>query len=131
MIDDLRKADGRLRAALQQAQGTERLRAIVQIGPGPGILTAPSSLDDPSQFGTRVAWQKARVAEQKGRVAAATRSTRQALADLNVHVLGGELSGTIVIEGTADQIASSLELPGVASVSLDRALSVELGQPDE
>jgi hypothetical protein len=125
----MRKADGLLRDALRQAQGSERLRAIVQLDAGMG--SGPSAYSDPAQFGTRAAWQKARVAELKGRVAAATQLTRQALADLQVVVLGGELSNTIVIEGTADQIASSLELPGVTAASLDRAVSVEFGRKDE
>jgi hypothetical protein len=111
---------------LHTARGDERLRAIFLLDAAPERSGVPV---EPSSYKTRGDWQRALIAQRKQQVIDLTRATREALADMDLKLVGGSLSHALVVEGTAAQIADSLSLPGVRHASLDRPMEVSLGEP--
>jgi len=82
----------------------------------------------PDQFPSRAAWREALIERRKAQVAHDIGSTLQALRDLSFKVGGGTTSRTVVVEGTAQNILASLELPGVRHASLDRPIQLAEGR---
>jgi hypothetical protein len=128
----LQKADPVLREALKQAKGDERLRAVMVLASGEG--KSPDGTDEsirPGQFPSRSGYRKALIAQREQQLMADLGATMSALEALSLNVRGGKTSPTVVVEGLAREILSSLELPGVRHASLDQPLELIAPRRDQ
>lgn len=120
----LTKADPQLRNALKEAKGSEVLRAIMLLGSDEEGHDLDQDLH-PSEFPSRRAWREALIARRQRELELEIRDTLQALKNLDLKARGGKTSRTVVVEGPARQILTSLELPGVRHASLDRSIELQ------
>jgi hypothetical protein len=113
-----------LREALSRAEGEEVFRAVMLLAsPEAEGGTPPTGQgQEPTQFGSRKAYREALIARQRANLSKTIGETLQALEGLSLRPRGGTLGRTVVIEGSARNILSALELPGVLHASLDREI---------
>ena len=123
------KIDSLLRDALADAPDDAILRAVMVLGPDEGSEGASEPDLHPSAFPSRVAWRQALIARREQQLARETGRTVDALRDLCLRPCGGTIGRTVVVEGTAQHILTSLELPGVLHASLDRPIAVTHPHP--
>lgn len=125
----LEKIDPKLQATLENAVGDEILTCLLLLGPE--LEDTKRSLAskelDPAQFPSRKAYREKLISQRKDELAQNIGVTLQELQALSLKPRGGNISPTVVVEGTARQILSALELPGVRHASLDQ--SIELIKP--
>jgi hypothetical protein len=118
------KVDPELWRALTEATGDEILRTVMVLGNGANLATETPSID-PSSFANRMDYQRALRSQQQERVSGAVRPVQKQLEQLDLKTHGGEFSRSVVVEGTAQKILASLQLPGVQHASLDRTLTLD------
>ncbi len=123
------KIDPLLRDALVRARPEDMLRVVMTLQPD---AEQPLEADlkrelDPTQFHSREAYRRALIEQQKRRTLHEISRTIHELERLLTTVHGGEMSHTVVAEGSAQQVVSALSLTGVQRASLDRPL--ELVEP--
>jgi len=115
------KVDPELLRALHDAAGHEILRTVMVLGDDSKPAPETPSID-PSRFATRSDYQRALRSRQQEQVKGAVRPVQKQLEQLDLKTRGGEFSRSVVVEGPAQQILASLELPGVQHASLDQSL---------
>lgn len=123
------KIDPLLRDALVHAQPEDTLRVVMTLQPDEE-QPAESELEyelDPTQFDSREAYRRALIEQRRRRTLREISQTLHELERLLTAVHGGEMSHTVVAEGSAQQVVSALSLAGVQRASLDRPL--ELVEP--
>ncbi len=123
----LEKVDPLLEKELTEARGYEPLRVIMVLDDPDSVSQHPTESEPnlhPSQFPNRKAYRQALIDAQEKRVANAVGKTRQALEHLSLRLRGGEISKTVVVDGSASQILAALELEGVRQVTLDQPLAL-------
>jgi len=119
------KADSRLQDALTRAQGGELLRTIMILGPtGPSDESSVESPPRAADFPSREAWREALVARRQDTLAREIGGTIKALRDLSLKPSGGTTGRTVIVEGPADKIWKSLDLPGVQRAVLDSPIGL-------
>ena len=116
----LAKADPLLRDALQNADENEILRCLMLLGPKEAEAKVQEL--DPSQFPSRLAYRKALIAQRQYFLADQIGDALKALQALSLKPRGGEISMTVVVEGTARQLWAALALPSVRHATLDRVI---------
>ncbi|NEP57422.1 MAG: NACHT domain-containing protein [Symploca sp. SIO2G7] len=118
------KIDPLLEEELIRAEGNERLRVAMAIGSDKANQSGEdhSQKPHPSDFNSPRAYRQALIDRQRNQLARELDTTIQALKDLSLEIYGGTTSRIVVVEGTAYQIFSSLDLPGVRSASLDQTI---------
>jgi hypothetical protein len=80
-------------------------------------------LPQPSQYSSRVAWRQALIEERQHQLVREIGRTIDALRSYaSSH--GGTTGHTVVVEGSAQQLLRSLDLPGVQHVSLDQPIAL-------
>ncbi len=126
----IQKADSMLKEFLLEAEGHEPVRAIMLLG---DEETASGETEfSPKDFSTRAQYQQALVRQRQATLERTLGSIRRALEELQLTTRGGALSRSLVVEGTAEQILRSLELPSVRHASLDRPIKlVRPLEPDQ
>lgn len=122
----LEKIDPLLQDALRRAEGDEVLRAVVVLGPEnfDAEKDGVSKELAPAQFPSRQDYRKALITRRQSQLAEDISDTLQKLLALSLTPRGGTISRTVVVEGPARQILTSLELPGVRHASLDQPISL-------
>jgi len=111
---------------LLHAKTDEVLRVAMTLEPDPKSgqnLNLP--LLEPSQFPSRSAYRKALIEQQQTHLAATLSTTIQELQQLSLKIYGGTTSRVILVEGTAQQILKSLELPRVNHASFDQVIKIQ------
>lgn len=119
------KLDDELVARLEAADGGERIRAIVSLGKDrePRAAVAAGSSLDPRRFSSRRDYRAALIEKQKSAVRESIGSTLDELRQLELDLLGGTTTQTVVVEGPASVLAASLDLSGVRHAELDREVA--------
>ncbi|MBD2603113.1 NACHT domain-containing protein [Scytonema hofmannii FACHB-248] len=126
------KIDPLLEEVLTYARGNEEIRAIITLGADNQIKKDASNPPlDPNEFPSYQAYRQALIERRKNQLAEAVGDTVQALQNLSLKPIGGTLSRVVVVEGSANAILSSLDLPGVNHVSLDQLIALPEIAPDE
>ncbi len=126
------KIDPLLEEVLTYARGNEEIRAIITLGADNQIKKDASNPPlDPNEFPSYEAYRQALIERRKNQLAEAVGDTVQALQNLCLKPIGGTLSRVVVVEGSANAILSSLDLPGVNHVSLDQLIALPEIAPDE
>lgn len=118
------KIDNALKEALEQAEGHEFLRTVMVLG-SPRKEQSGSKLK-PSDFPSRTAYREALISDTQQHQSTYLGNVKKGLADLALDVKGGAISQSVVVEGTAGNILSSLELPEVRHASLDQPIHYNL-----
>ena len=122
----LGKADSSLRETLKGSSPEQKVRAVLTIT-GEGGASELDPAPDSRSFGSRKDYRAALIARQKYRVFRDLRPTVQALKKLGLSTQASSLGRVVLVEGRADRVLASLNLPGVAHASLDREF---LARPD-
>ncbi len=117
------KIDPLLREKLQSVGGDENIRVLMVLGEDERSSRIEQQLR-PSQFASRTAWREALIEQRRSQVADEIGNTLEDLRKLSLQPQGGTLGRTVVVEGSARDIATSLELPGVRHASLDRPIEL-------
>ncbi|MGI8502541.1 MAG: NACHT domain-containing protein, partial [Hassallia sp.] len=126
------KIDPLLEEVLTHARGNEEIRAIITLGAENQIKKDASNPPlDPNEFSSYEAYRQALIERRKNQLAEVVGDTVQALQNLSLKPIGGTLSRVVVVEGSANAILRSLELPGVNHVSLDQLIALPEIAPDE
>ncbi|MGB0384424.1 MAG: hypothetical protein ACPGWR_06325 [Ardenticatenaceae bacterium] len=118
----LAKTDPLLRDALQNADRNEILGCLMLLGPKEGEAKVIEQELEPSQFPSRLAYRKALIAQRQEFLKEQIGDTLKALQALSLKPRGGEISMTVVVEGTARQLWAALALPTVRHATLDRVI---------
>jgi len=117
----LGKAEHRLRDVLVAAHGPEELRVLLTLWAKDEFLDTPPA---PSEFASREEYRRALIERRERKLAAAIGDTVRVLKGLGVRVIGETVMRTVVADGTADQVAAALSVPGVERAVLDRPLEL-------
>lgn len=122
----IEKMDPLLLDALRRAQGDEVIRAVMVLGPESGDTKREdvSQALNPARFPSHEVYRRALIAKRKNQLVLRLCDTLRALSELSLTPRGGTTSRAVVVEGTAHQILTSLELPGVSHASLDRPIGL-------
>jgi hypothetical protein len=120
--EQVRKIDPELYKALKQAKGHEPLRTIMVLATG--LSKSANQIPQSADFSDRTAYRKALIDTQKQLINEQLSVVKQALNDYSLSVKGGDISQAVVVEGSAGNILSSLDLPAVKYASLDKELSI-------
>ena len=120
------KADPLLWRALQEATGDEILRVLLLIEPLSDEVKLDGSAGEkgPAPSTSRSAYRRALIERETRRLSDKLSETMEALQKLSLRPRGGRTSRTVVIEGPANAIARSLDLPSVRHASLDREVTL-------
>ncbi len=118
------KIDLPLRDALADAPDGTILRAIMVLGTDTESERRDERLPQPSQYSSRVAWRQALIEERQHQLVREIGRTIDALRELCLKPRGGTTGHTVVVEGSAQQLLRSLDLPGVQHVSLDQPIAL-------
>ena len=123
------KIDPLLWDALWRAEEDEVLRVVMVLGPEPGDTEKGLGARElgPSEYASRVEYRQALIEQRRAWLSDRVGGTVRALRDLSLTSRKETLSRTVVVEGPASQILTSLDLPGVYHSSLDRP--IELANP--
>lgn len=126
------KIDPLLEQVLTSARGDEVIRAIMSLGVENQMRTNASILPlEPKQFPSYEVYRQALVDRRKSQLASVVGDTIQSLQNLSLKTSGVGLSPVVVVEGSADAIVRSLELPEVNRVRLDQLIALPEIVPDE
>lgn len=109
----LAKIDFLLRDALENADGNEILRCVMLLGTEEAEHQVVDQDLDPSQFSSRQAYRQALITQRQEVLARQLGQTLQILQALSLVPRGGQISPTVVVEGSAGQIWAALALPDV------------------
>ena len=118
------KVDTLLLDALTKAEPDTIIRVIMKLQPSthPESKSAQEHPIDPVLFESRQEYRAALIERQKRQTDSEIGETIRALESLSLTVQGGQISRTVVVEGPAQQIAASLNIPGVRWASFNRPL---------
>ena len=118
------KIDSALKAALESASGDEPLRAVMILGDeGPELF----DIQAPKEAQTREAIRIQMINSRKIQICERLSEIKKELEHLTLSIRGGILGTTVVAEGTAQAILSSLDLTGVKHASLDGPFTTKKG----
>ncbi len=130
--NQIAKIDPLLEEVLMGARGDEVIRTIVSLGAENKIKKDASHPPlEPKQFSSNEAYRQALIDRRKSQVTEEVGGTIQALQNLSLKTLGEGLSRVVVVEGSADAIVRSLELPGVNHVTLDQLIALPEIAPEQ
>lgn len=115
-LPEFGKADNRLQDALAAATGPESLRVLVSLRADDRIDQPPS----PADFSNYADYRRELIQRRKQHLDAALAKAIHALVALGVRVNSDGVSKTVVADGTAEQVAAALGVPGVERIYLDR-----------
>jgi hypothetical protein len=118
------KVDPELERVLREATGHEILRTVMVLNDGGNRLTEFPPVD-PAHFASRTDYQRALRSHQQKLAGNAVKPVQRQLEQLDLKTKGGDFSRSVVVEGSAQQILASLELPGVRHASLDQQLKLD------
>jgi|GEM_PF-1337228 len=122
---DTSKVDVQLKKALRSARPDDVFRVVMTLQPESSLdIGVPEFALDPAQFESREEYRRELIAARERRVSAALHDTREELERLLPAVHGGKLSHTVVVEGSAEQLVSALQLSGVSHAWLDQPLQL-------
>ncbi len=124
------KAEPTLREALRNAGDHQLVRAVLVLRHQPegGDVPEPS----PSAYPSRVDYRRALIERQRRRLKEGeVGQTVRTLQGMDLKPRGGDLLGVVIVEGSADKVASALELPGVVRGDLDRPIHLVEPYPSE
>ncbi len=117
------KTDPFLEDTLKRAREDESIRAVIIVEPD-----APPDSGDrephPSEYPSRRAWREALIERRESRLADEIEGTIEELRKLSLKPRGGKMGRAVVVEGSARDIAASLELPGITHATLDRRIGL-------
>jgi hypothetical protein len=126
----LAKADPLLREALRNAGDQEVVRAVLVLRHEFEGRDEPEL--SPSAYPSRVEYRRALIERQRRRLKEGeVGRTVGALQRMDLKPRGGDLLEVVVVEGTADKVASALELPGVVRGEIDRPVRLVDPRPSE
>jgi len=126
----LAKAEPLLREALRNAGNQEVLRAVLVLRHEPKEGDEPEL--SPSAYPSRVDYRRALIERQRQRLKEGeVGRTVRALHGMDLKPRGGDLLGVVIVEGSADKVASALELPGVVRGDLERPVHMVNPRPSE
>lgn len=117
------KIDSALHNALEKAEGHEPLRTVMILE---SSRKSKRPVPDSTDFPDRTTYRKALIENQQAELVDELTNVKQELNDRSLRVKGGHISRAVVVEGTARDILSSLELPEVKHASLDQPLELKL-----
>lgn len=120
----LTKIDPSLGDALTDAPSGAILRAVLVLGADEHDERSGEPALPPSAFPSRAAWRQALLARRHQQLAHETGRTVEALRGLGLQPHGGTAGRTVVVEGSAQQLLTALDLPGVRHASLDRSIAL-------
>ncbi len=125
---DLKKVDDSLRKVLAKASADQNLRVILTLGDS-SVDKKSSETDSisPSDFKSRAEYREALIQIRQNSLEKQFAETRKQLKDASLKLRGGKVSRLIVADGSADDIARSLSIPGIKKVTLDKKF--ELPKP--
>ncbi len=130
--DQISKIDPFLEEALMNARGDEKLRVIMTLGDENQLRSHQNVANlKPADFPSPTAYRLALIERQKNQLSEVIGDTIQELQNLSLKPIGGTMSRVLVVEGSATDILSSLELSGVNHVSLDLLVGLPEVAPDE
>ncbi len=118
------KIDKRLRETLLEAEGNEVVRAVMVLGQLNDERHSEPAPPEPTQFSSRTDYRRALIESRQVEVGKIIGKTRQKLSELSLNPRGGKVGQTVVVEGSAERILASLELPGVRHASLDQRVGL-------
>ncbi len=118
------KIDELLRNTLLEAEGNEVVRAVMVLGRPSDERRRGPAPPEPTQFSSRTDYRRALIECRQVEVGMIIGKTRQKLSELNLNPRGGKVGHTVVVEGPAERILASLELPGVRHASLDQRVGL-------
>ncbi|MGQ9926247.1 MAG: hypothetical protein ACUVS4_05190 [Chloroflexaceae bacterium] len=122
---DPSKVDAQLKKALRSARPDDVLRVVMTLQPESSFETDIAEFElDPAQFRSREEYRRELIAARQRQMDAALHETREELQRLLPEVHGGQLSHTVVVEGSARQVVSALQLSGVSQAWLDQPLQL-------
>jgi NACHT domain len=116
------KVDPLLQEALSQASGEEVIRAVMALDMKESI--AEKTLLDPARFSSRQSYRQALIEQREEYMSEALRETLHALDQLSLTTMRTKISPIVVVEGAANEVLRSLEVPGVRHASLDRFIGL-------
>ncbi|MFQ3662601.1 MAG: hypothetical protein SNJ69_09445 [Chloroflexaceae bacterium] len=119
---DTSKVDVQLKKALRSARPGDIFRVVMTLQPESSDV--PEFVIDPARFASREEYRRELIAAREQHVSAALHDTREELERLLPAVHGGKLSHTVVVEGSAKQLVSALQLSGVSHAWLDQPLQL-------
>jgi hypothetical protein len=124
------KAEPTLREALQNASDQQVVRAVLVLRHEPEGVDGPEP--SPSAYPSRVEYRRALIERQRRRLKEGeVGQTVRTLQGMDLKPRGGDLLEVVIIEGSADKVASALELPGVVRGDLDRTIHLVEPRPSE
>lgn len=119
-----KKSDPLLIKALEKAKPNEQLRIVAKLSSDGKSESAIEEFLAPASFTSRSEYRAHLIDKRKRAMAGNHNETRQSLKKLPLEIKGGKLSRIVVLEGGAQEILLSLELPGIAHASLDRQIDL-------
>jgi hypothetical protein len=130
--DQISKIDPLLEEALINARGDEKLRVIMTLGDENQLRSHQNVANlKPADFPSHTAYRQALIERRKNQISEVIGDTIQELQNLSLKPIGGTMSRVLVVEGSATDILSSLELSGVNNVNLDQLVGLPEVAPDE
>ena len=122
--DQKKKSDPLLQEILSSSDGNDVLQVVMVLAED----SVNNSIEtiQPSQFNSRVEYRQALIEQRKKQLQQGNvGKTIAELKKLSLQIQGGEASRFVVVEGTAEEIAKSLQLSGIKSASFDQIVRVE------
>lgn len=115
-MDEKRKNE--IFSYLTGIEGSQMATLVLDIHKGP----SEAALEDPldiSQFETRNALRKALVDRQIAKTSNIIEKSRTTLAKHGLKTQTGEITGTVTVQGTAEQLKAALAEPFVKAATID------------
>ncbi len=120
--------DPLLQEALSQSLPDEEISAILVLE---AKLPASNNQLVPSQFPTTLAYRQALLEQRQRQMAEALGNTIKSLQNLSLVTHSDTISPLVVVQGSADAIAQSLEVSGVRYAVFDKLIGLPNIAPDE
>jgi len=121
------KVDKSLEKALRDANGDEKLRVIVELA---AEINSKEASDeqlklDQSQFSSWQDYRRALIEQMESKNESELEIALAELKHLDLNTSGGKYSRTVLVEGVAQKILDSLELPSVVRASMDKMIEID------
>jgi|1186.fasta_scaffold544692_1 hypothetical protein len=122
----VQKADAKLREILQTAGEGTSVRVVIILEATSDKKGRTQTRPDlrPADFPSVSEYRHELIQRRKDELKESVGDTLEQLRRLSLQITGGEIGRAIVAEGSIEQIAKALEIPGVASVMLDQPIEL-------